>query len=81
MRFRDHIWVKIYIFGLKLLYKSVGFEKHKIAHNSLNNGRIAVLIPFLDIDIFELFRVKIDFFRQIAKKMTNIEQKMTKPGF
>ena len=33
------------------------FQKTKIAHNSLNNGRRAVLTPFLDIDIFWTFWV------------------------
>ena len=33
------------------------FQKPKIAHNSLNNGRRAVLTTFLDIDIFWTFGV------------------------
>ena len=62
LRIRDNFWVKI------TLVNSRVFKKPKIAHNFLNNGRKAVLTPFLDIDIFELFGNKIDFYRQIDKK-------------
>ena len=40
------------------------FEKHKIALNSLNNSRSAVLAPFMDIECFELFVSYIGFFGQ-----------------
>ena len=40
------LWVKIILVNPRF------FEKPKIAHKSLNNGRRAVLTPFLDIDIF-----------------------------
>ena len=59
-------------------------QKTKIAHNSLNNGRRAVLTPFLDIDIFWTFWGWDRFFSSnwpnLTKK-TKIDKKMTKIGF
>ena len=50
-----HIWIKIF-FGVQItLVNPRVFEKPKIAHYSLNNGRRAVLTPFLDINIFCTF--------------------------
>ena len=68
MRGFEAIFGLKYIFGVQITLINLRvFEKPKIAHNS-NNGRRAVLTPFLDIDIFELFGVKIDFFRKWNKK-------------
>ena len=43
------LWVKIILVNPRF------FEKPKIAHNFLNNGRRAVLTPFLDIYFFWTF--------------------------
>ena len=55
VRIWGHFWFKMYFWVKITLVNPRDFEKRKIAHNSFNYGRIAVLAPFFDIDICELF--------------------------
>ena len=52
----ESIFGSKYIFYVKITLVNPGvFDKPKIAHISVNNGRRAVLTPFLDSDIFSTF--------------------------
>ena len=49
---RPYLGQNIFFGGKITIVNPRVFEKAKIAHYSLNNGRRAVLTPFLDINIF-----------------------------
>ena len=70
--FKMHFWVKITMVNLR------DFEKHKVAHNLLNNWRRTVLTPFLDIDILWTFWIKIDFFRQFVQNSPKYDKNRPK---